>query len=308
MTAPGPLDELDVAYLVWREAPAMLATQRAAVAAALGPGWRGTALQVENASPPTTTRAARALLAEHHPHARRIVLRMPGNMGYARAMDLGLAELTGRYVALLNSDGRPEPDALRVLVAALEAEPGALWAAPAVHGPGEACEPPGPPFAQERLAGTALVIRREPFLRLGGFDPLYWFYSEDYDASDRVRAAGHRLLRVPEAVFHHGKGGRSRRGAFVRELLYAATDQTLVLHRDPSRHSAAGRLARGRPRALADHARDRDLAGFAGIALATAGLPLSVAAAERRRRRPWDGAQLDAWLARHRPRVQRLDL
>jgi GT2 family glycosyltransferase len=302
------LDRLDVAFLAWREAPRMLARLHEATAAALPGEWRGTALVVENAAPPSTSAAARELVASSYPSARRVALRLPRNMGYARAMDLALGELDGTYVALVNSDGRPAPGMFDRLVGALDAAPHALWAAPAVHGPGEDCQPPGPPYPEERLAGTALVIRREPFLELGAFDPLYWFYSEDYDASARVREAGHELLRVPDAVFHHGKGGRSRRGILVREFWYAATDQTLVQHRAPRRRDAIRRMVPHRARSLADHVRERDLPGTAGIAAATVVWPASALLAERRRRRPWDGPQLEAWLARHRPRAQRIEL
>ena len=128
------------------------------------------------------------------------------------------------------------------------------------------------------------------------------------DAVRRIRAAGHRLLRVPAAVFHHGKGGRSRRGILVREFWYAATDQTLACHRAPRRRDAARRMAGHRARSLADHVRERDLPGTAGIAAATALWPASALLAERRRRRPWDGPQLEAWLARHRPRAARSEL
>lgn len=302
------LDRLDLAFLAWREAPRMLAGLHAACAAALPADWRGTALVVENAAPPVTSRAARELVAASYPAAARAALRLPRNMGYARAMDLALAELDGEYVALLNSDGRPEPGMFERLVGALEDEPRALWAAPAVHGPREDCQPPGPPYREERLAGTALVIRRRPFLALGGFDPLYWFYSEDYDASARVREAGHELLRVPDAVFRHGKGGRTRRGILIREFWYAATDQTLVHHRAPRRRDAVRRMAAHRTRSLADHVRERDVPGTAGIAAATLLWPACAALAERRRRRAWDGAQLEAWLGRHRPRAARIEL
>ncbi len=302
------LDRLDLAFLAWREAPRMLAGLHAACVAALPATWRGTALVAENAAPPATSRAARELVAASYPAAERVALRLPRNMGYARAMNLALAELDGDYVALLNSDGRPEPGMFERLVGALEDAPGALWAAPAVHGPGEECQPPGPPYREDRLAGTALVIRRRAFLALGGFDPLYWFYSEDYDASARVREAGHELLRVPDAVFRHGKGGRSRRGILIREFWYAATDQTLVQHRAPRRRDAIRRMVPHRARSLADHVRERDLPGTAGIAAATLLWPASAALAERRRRRAWDGPQLEAWLARHRPRAQRIEL
>lgn len=86
-------------------------------------------------------------------------------------MDLALVECSSHYVALLNSDGRPEPDMLATLVEALERDRGALWAAPGVHGPGEPDHPPGPPFEEHELPGMALVIRRAEFLAPRGVRP-----------------------------------------------------------------------------------------------------------------------------------------
>jgi glycosyl transferase family 2 len=300
------LDDVDLVFLAWREGPAMLARFHAAAARTVAPGWAGRVVLVENAAPPATSRAARELIAASYPDADRIVLRSERNLGFGRAMDLGLAACRGTYAALMNSDGRPEPDMLEGLHAALEADPAATWAAPGVHGPGEPDHPPGPVHEEEELPGMALLVRREAFLALGGFDPLFYFYSEDFDASRRIRAAGQKLIRVPGVRFHHGKGGRSRRGAALREGLYALSDQALVHRHAPSAAAATRRVARGRARALAEHARDGDWPGLAGIAAATLAWPASAVLAARRRRRPWDGAQLEAWLERHRIAPERI--
>src|SRR5688572_10701838 len=136
------------------------------------------------------------------------------------------------------------------LVAALESRPDAVWAAPAVHGPGE---PGGAGSVAEvdELPGTALVMRRQAFLDRGGFDPLFFFYSEDYDASLRIRKTGGTLLRVPDVAFRHGKDARSRRGQALREFWYAVGDQLRVHVHASSRAEAARRVARSRPRAIA---------------------------------------------------------
>jgi GT2 family glycosyltransferase len=149
----------------------------------------------------------------------------------------------------------------------------------------------------------ALAIRREAFLALGGFDPLLFFYNEDFDASERIRAAGGELLRVPEAAFHHGKGGRSARGRLIREFWFAYTHQLLSARRG---HPVRALLA-SRRRALLEHARARDLPGGAGIAAAALALPVTAALGAWRRRRPWTGARLRAWLARQEPRVRRIE-
>ncbi|PRY49271.1 GT2 family glycosyltransferase [Geodermatophilus tzadiensis] len=293
------LDDVDVVLLVHREPPALLARHHAAVAATTGPGWRGRALLVENAAAPATSAAARTELAACYPDAGKRVLRSSRNLGFARAMDLALAACTGRYALLVNSDGEPEPGMLRRLAEVLDDEPRAMWAAPAVHGPGEDDDPPGPPFPAEELGGTALLVRRAEFLAAGGFDPLYFFYNEDRDASRRLRAAGHLLLRVPDVRFRHGKGGRTARGVFLREWHYARTVQVLVPQHAPRPVRATAALLAGRPRAVLAHLRDGDLPGAAGIALAALELPRGLLLAAARRRRPWDGARLAAWLQRH---------
>lgn len=286
-------DDIDVVLLTWRESPAMLARWARAVRAMAGPAWRGTVVVFENGG----TTAARGLDLP----GGRLVLRARRNLGFARAMDLALDASDNRYVLLLNSDGHPEPGMADALAEAADA--GAVWVAPAVHGPDEPNHPAAAPYEEDELSGMALLIDRERFLAHGGFDPLLFFYNEDFDASRRLRAAGERLVRVPAVRFHHGRDGRSRRGAFVRERHFARTDQVLVWVHAPSRREALRRLARGRLAALREHGASAE--GVA-IALATLAAPAGMLRAERRRRRPWDGAQLEAWLRTARGSVDRV--
>ena len=302
--AAVPTGLVDVVFLAWREAPAVLARHHAAVAADLGPRWSGRAVLVENAAGPRTSEAARRELVERYPHAERVVLRARRNLGFARAIDLGLDACAARYVLVVNSDGRPEPGMTAHLVAALEAHPEAVWAAPGVHGDGEPGHPPGPAHAVEELAGTALLVRRQAFAATGGFDPLYFFYREDHDASVRLRAAGLVLLRVPDARFHHDRGRRSAAGSFWRELHYARAGQVLA-HQHASRPGRAlVRFARRRASAVAGHASRGNWPAAAGIAVATLALPSSLLSAARRRRRPWDGDRLADWLVEARRDVE----
>ncbi|MCV2489615.1 glycosyltransferase [Geodermatophilus sp. YIM 151500] len=302
--ARAGLDDVDVVFLVWREEPELLARHHEAVAAATGPGWRGRAVLVENAALPGTSTAARAELRRWYPHADRVVLRARRNLGFARAMDLALDACRGEYAVLVNSDGRPAPDMLRRLAAELDADPRAVLAAPAVHGPGEDDVPPGPPYDDAEVGGTAVLVRRTEFLAAGGFDPLYYFYNEDRDACRRLLAAGLRLVRVPATRFHHGKEGRTARGMLRREYHYARTVQILVhQHADRLLPAVPPFLLR-RARSVAAHVRDGDLPGALGIALATLELPRGLLAAAARRRRPWDGDRLAAWLATARRDVE----
>ena len=54
------------------------------------------------------------------------------------------------------------------------------------------------------LSGGGAIIRRQDFLKLGGFDPVYHpFYCEDLDLGLRAWKSGYRLLWEPKAIISH---------------------------------------------------------------------------------------------------------
>jgi N-acetylglucosaminyl-diphospho-decaprenol L-rhamnosyltransferase len=66
------------------------------------------------------------------------------------------------------------------------------------------------PHAPERvatLAATAILVRRQAFDSVGGFDESYFLYGEDLDLCRRMRAAGWTLLALPERSAWHESGG-----------------------------------------------------------------------------------------------------
>lgn len=61
------------------------------------------------------------------------------------------------------------------------------------------------PVRVDAISGACILIRREVFFSVGGFDEGYFMYSEDVDLSFRVQKAGYSTLYVPSAaVVHHG--------------------------------------------------------------------------------------------------------
>lgn len=52
-------------------------------------------------------------------------------------------------------------------------------------------------------SGAAVMFRREPLQRLGGFDERFFLYGEDVDLSWRLRASGYQLRYLPWASCHH---------------------------------------------------------------------------------------------------------
>ena len=60
------------------------------------------------------------------------------------------------------------------------------------------------------LAGTFLLMRRETFLALSGFDERYFLYFEDVEFGCRARLAGFQLLRSLALRLQHEPAHRSR--------------------------------------------------------------------------------------------------
>jgi len=60
-----------------------------------------------------------------------------------------------------------------------------------------------PPMAVDFLTGAVVLIRMKALEAVGGFDPVYFLYEEDLDLSFRLRAAGYKLIWVPDAIAYH---------------------------------------------------------------------------------------------------------
>jgi GT2 family glycosyltransferase len=167
------------------------------------------------------------------------VIRLRENLGFAGAMNVGIAESCGRYVLALNPDCRLDPDFCRVLVERLEradarevgsasgrllrAEGEALAATDRLDSTGiyftasgrhfdrGSSEPAAGRYLLEEdvfgASGAAGFYRREALesgrISTGCFDGDFFLYREDADLAWRLRSLGWRCLYVPGAVAYH---------------------------------------------------------------------------------------------------------
>jgi len=165
----------------------------------------------------------------HYPDAAVLALH---HRGFGEACNAAVRRADGEVVVLLNSDVVVAPDFLPPLLEDL-GEPdvfavgcrltnpdgtltGALgnrtrgeWRGPllAIHhetDPARLRETCPQLYAN----GGAMAVRRDRWLALGGFDPLYRpFYWEDVDLGYRAWARGWRVLYEPRSVVAHRQGG-----------------------------------------------------------------------------------------------------
>jgi GT2 family glycosyltransferase len=153
------------------------------------------------------------------------------NVGFARAVNLGVAAGGDtRCVLVLNADCFPEPDCVRLLLAAIRADPQlggvqprivqeALGEPTRVYSAGQCLTRGGAAFERGwgqldgaafdsggdvfGVSGAACLLRRELFTDLGGYDDAYFAFYEDVDLNARARLAGWRFAYVPEARAVH---------------------------------------------------------------------------------------------------------
>ncbi len=162
---------------------------------------------------------------------------LPGNTGFAAAVNLGVARTDSDAILVLNADTVLEPECVGRLLGALEAdrslggvqpcilqlearaETPAPVASARIYSAGQALSADGRAFEQgagERqrpellaqrevfgICGAACLLRRELFSELGGYDERYFAFYEDVDLNVRARIAGWRFEYLPEAVVWH---------------------------------------------------------------------------------------------------------
>jgi len=145
------------------------------------------------------------------------------NLGFGRGNNLGFAASAGRYIYLLNPDARLEQvDALAKLCGVMDANPQWGMAGTVVRSAiGEVESQPATEYPGQRhvsrdfsklpgkiawVVGASMLIRREHFERLGGFDPEFFLYSEETDFCLRLREMGFEIGYIPEVAVRHVGG------------------------------------------------------------------------------------------------------
>lgn len=178
-------------------------------------------LVIDNASSDETANVIRSS------HANPVLIENCENVGFGRACNQGFAASKGRYIYLLNPDAElMVSNALATLCRALsEHKSWGLAGSRVVSATGEWKRPATTypdqghvdkdfsalPGKIAWVVGASMIIRREVYSELGGFDPEFFLYSEETDFCLRLRERGHEIGLVEEAAVRH-IGGASERG------------------------------------------------------------------------------------------------
>lgn len=172
---------------------------------------------------------------------RATLLPQGGNLGYGTAANRGAAAGSAAWLVVVNPDVEWQPGSLDALLAAGQRHPRGGAFGPLVQDPDGRLYPSaralpslgrgighalvgwawaGNPWTRayrqeaeavaERetgwLSGSCLLLRREAFEAVGGFDEGYFMFFEDLDLGERLAAAGWTSVYVPSARVTHVGG------------------------------------------------------------------------------------------------------
>jgi len=192
-----------------------------------------------------STDGSTAELERACPQARLVAA--PGNVGYARAANLGIAATRASVVAVFNSDLTVEFGSAKAMLARFDADPRLAACGPRIrnldgtdypsarrvpsvftavaHGVLGLWWPTNPFTARYReldadpsasravdwVSGAAMWLRRAALDDVGGWDERYFMYVEDLDLCWRLRAHGWDVVYEPAAAVTHVQGAATSR-------------------------------------------------------------------------------------------------
>mgnify|MGYP001117785263 CR=1 FL=1 len=161
------------------------------------------------------------------------ILQNADDLGYAEGNNLAAKLALGKYIAFLSNDTEVETTWLEELVKTLESHPdtgvcgGKIYFyhnRNVLNSTGGLCDVFG--YAMDRdiykvetrrferqedvfwVSGSSIMIKREVFEKLGGFDSKFEYYVEDVDICWRAMLLGFRVTYVPRAIVYHVHGGK----------------------------------------------------------------------------------------------------
>lgn len=190
-------------------------------------------------------------------------LRFEENLGFAAGYNRAIAELEYSYIMILNSDVAVGDGWLDSLLSFITNHPEVVAVQPTIRSErhpknfeyagagGGYMDFLGYPFCRGRIfdtieedqkqygdepkqvfwtTGAAMLVRRDAFLKSGGFDERFFAHQEEIDLCWRWNCEGHQLFVVPKSVVYH-VGGASLSTQNPRKTFFNFRNNLWMLHK-----------------------------------------------------------------------------
>ena len=198
------------------------------------------------------------------PRVRLVV--NPSNDGFGAANNLAMRTAAGRYLLLLNSDAFPHAGCLSTLIQYLDDHPKVGLVGPRLLNADGSLQRscwrfPTPlrawleslwisrllarhpmvddyrhwPHDAERdvdfVIGACLLVRRETYEEVGGFDERFFMYQEETDWQLRIQRAGWKVRFTPAGIVTHLGGASGRDEALkINRVFFESLDRYSLKH------------------------------------------------------------------------------
>jgi GT2 family glycosyltransferase len=154
------------------------------------------------------------------------------NYGFAEGYNRAIKHVNSKYIALLNDDTKVDPEWLEELTKAMNKDSKILavgskiffYSDPSLlqHAGGKLTligagidigfgDQDKPIYNEPKFVGTvcggAMMVQREIYENIGGFDDRYFAYFEDVDLCWRAWLQGYKTVYVPTSIVYHKFGG-----------------------------------------------------------------------------------------------------
>jgi GT2 family glycosyltransferase len=193
------------------------------------------------------------------------ILELNKNVGFGRAQNLGFQKTTGDFVLFLNPDTKILPGALRQMLDVFLKGESVGVAGPLLVDAENKIQPDcfgfhrtplsivgekifsrkkifperkNEIFETDWISGGAMIVRRDFFEQVKGFDENFFMYFEDVDLCCRAKKAGRKVVVNPSARIFHESGKSFASEQEKKKHYYASQDYYIRKHFGP----AASRL------------------------------------------------------------------
>ncbi len=202
-----------------------------------------------------TEEPTRTLMREEYPDVPLCAFEK--NVGFQRIVRAGLGRARGRHILILNYDIVVNPGSLETLLGYLKTHPEVGMVGPKLLNFNGTLQPScfryykpvtilyrrtplgRLPFAKRHLhwflmedydhaaprevdwlMGSALLVTREAYEKVGPMDGRFFMYMEDVDWCRRFWEQGYKVVYLPTATLYHYHGKGSAKGGFLGSLLF----------------------------------------------------------------------------------------
>ena len=175
------------------------------------------------------------------------LIRNEQNLGFGKANNIGAKNSNSKYILFLNPDSKLEGDAVEKLASYLDTHSDVAVVGPKLLNSDSSIQKEIARFPTlfsqilillrahrlpflgnfayqnldynktqeaEHLMGAALLVRREVFEKVGGFDENFFLWFEETDLLKRIEDKGYKIIYYPEAVVTHLVGQSTKQLSF----------------------------------------------------------------------------------------------